>query len=181
MAKTVKVRDRAHYSRPKVQESGPTFTQLMSRDALNGRSSDFYSYAVNSPIDKADPSGLWQFTVGGGDGLGGLITFGHNDGQWNIGAYAGVAVGGFFSYDPGTVECKCGFNAKAQGDVKAFKGVGTSMNLNQNGRVSGSIDVTDPSTGLTWSMDPFDPTAPPDPSLGVGAGAFVGLGYTKCF
>ena len=55
----------------------------------------------NNPLNRKDPLGLWQLTVGGGELFGGMLTFGSNSSQWNFGAYTGVGEGLFGRLDLG--------------------------------------------------------------------------------
>jgi hypothetical protein len=74
---------RPYFSRPPPSASSQMTPAPTS--ALRGRSSDFYAYVSNGATNEKDPLGLWQSTIGGGYGVGVLITFGHNNGQWNFG------------------------------------------------------------------------------------------------
>ena len=67
---------------------------------------NLYAYVSNNPANAVDPLGLWQITIGGGEGAGFMITFGNNggtgsgwrslfNGQWNLGGDVGVGLGGF--------------------------------------------------------------------------------------
>jgi uncharacterized protein RhaS with RHS repeats len=61
---------------------------------------NFYRYVGNNPVKRKDPLGLWQFTFGGGLGLGAQLTFGNNGGQYNFGLSSGVGEGAYFNLDP---------------------------------------------------------------------------------
>src|SRR5216684_504623 len=63
---------------------------------FKGDASNLYRYCGNNAANSTDPDGLgFQVTIAGGyRGWGGLISFGHNSGQWNGGAY-GIAGNGF--------------------------------------------------------------------------------------
>ena len=76
--------------------------RFLSQDPMNlkGGDSNLYRYSMNKATSWTDPIGLWQFTLGGGDGLGGIITFGNNGGQANFGIYAGGGEGVFWALDP---------------------------------------------------------------------------------
>ncbi len=59
-----------------------------------------FVYTHNNPINAIDPLGLWQFTIGGGWGIAGYITFGKNNGHWNAGGGLGLGIGFGGNYDP---------------------------------------------------------------------------------
>lgn len=166
------------------KKGGRQLIQVMTHGALQGHSADFYSYVSNSPLNNTDPRGLWQVNIGVGFEWGWYLTFGRNNGQWNIGLDVGAGLGAFVSFDPAEEDCECGFNAHAEGDlgIIGLESVGGSLNYNENGESSGSISLSDPSVGhQQWNWDPSDPTKPPQPTWGIGAGIFSGWGYTECF
>ena len=68
-----------------------TSNPLYDAEMLQGP--NLYEYVGNSPVEWTDPLGLWQFTITGGDVFAGSLTFGHNSGQWNIGAQVGLGGG----------------------------------------------------------------------------------------
>src|SRR5215831_11890974 len=93
------------------RSSSPSYYRARYYDPATGRflredparlagGQNFYSYVTNNPVNRNDPLGLWQLTIGGGEGLGGLLTVGHNNGQWNFGLYSGGGVGLFGRLDP---------------------------------------------------------------------------------
>jgi RHS repeat-associated protein len=57
-------------------------------------------YVSNNPVKRKDPLGLWQANIGGGEGLGGMLSLGYNSGQWNFAFYTGLGEGVFIDYDP---------------------------------------------------------------------------------
>lgn len=67
---------------------------------------DPYAYVGDNPIVRADLTGLWQVTIGAGDGIAGLITFGLNSGQWNFGVGVGAGEGFMGSIDFADSGCK---------------------------------------------------------------------------
>jgi RHS repeat-associated protein len=169
--------------------SGLTY-HLLTASALRGRSADFYSYVSNGPANANDPTGLWQVTVGGGYGPGVLLTFGNNNGHWNVGLDVGSAVGLFGSLDPDDdLDCDCGFNAHAEGDLGTLipelgddSGIGGDINVNQDNGPSYGISLDNPNLPEGFQQWTWDPAGPqPHPTFGVGAGAFAGAGYTWCF
>ena len=145
-------------------------------------------YASNDLTNAKDPRGLWQVTVGGGDGPGGLVTFGHNNGHWNFGFDIGAGAGLFGGLDPDDVDCDCGLNAHAEGDLAAIVpelgdvGLGGDININQDNGQSYGFDLDDPDLPDGYRQWTWDPAGPqPHPTFGLGAGAFAGAGYTWCF
>src|SRR5579859_1208402 len=83
---------------------------------------NFYRYVANNPVSRKDPLGLWQFTIGGGMGLGAELTFGMNNGQWNFGLGSGVGQGLFLEYDPKDTDGCHKFYAG--GETTAHGGIG---------------------------------------------------------
>jgi len=61
---------------------------------------NLYAYAGLNPIAFVDPLGLWQVTIGGAYGYGGRVTFGKNNGQWNVGGAVGYGLGAMIDYSP---------------------------------------------------------------------------------
>jgi RHS repeat-associated protein len=62
---------------------------------------NLYAYASLNPLAFVDPLGLWQVTIGGAYGYGGRVTFGKNNGQWNVGGAVGYGLGAMIDYSPG--------------------------------------------------------------------------------
>jgi RHS repeat-associated protein len=166
-------------------------SHLMTPSALHGHSADFYAYVTNSPTNGTDPRGLWQVTIAGGLDVGVLITFGHNDGEWNFGLDFGGAQGLFGSFDPDDVDCDCGLNAHAEGDLGTLfpelpelgdTGLGGDINFNQSNGPSYGLSLDDPALPGGFGQWTWDPAGPqPHPTFGIGAGIFAGAGYTWCF
>jgi RHS repeat-associated protein len=146
---------------------------------------DFYSYVANSPLNIIDPLGLWQVAVGGGDGVGILITFGYNSGQFNLGFYGGAGAGVFGSLDLTDSGCHAqGFvgGARGEGDV-GVRGtkisVGLSGEVDTNGDKSASVTIPGPKSTAAGLTVPLYPSGPPRGTWGGGIGGFVGLGGTS--
>ncbi len=114
-----------------------------------------------------------------------LFTFGENNGHWNFGFDIGAGAGLFGSLD---VDCDCGVNAHAGGDLGAVLpdlfgdvGLGGDINVNQTDGPSYGFDIDDPDLPDGYRQWTYDPAGPqPHPSFGLGGGAFAGVGYTWC-
>ncbi|MCI5119398.1 MAG: hypothetical protein D3913_15970, partial [Candidatus Electrothrix sp. LOE1_4_5] len=170
----------------------PAIGRWVAKDPIffAGGDVDLYGYVLGDPVNFVDPDGRWQVTIAFGLGDGLLITFGKNSGQWNLGAYIGVGVGGYADFDPNDSGChakETDFGWKAKGGV----GLGESVGFEASGNwteASGSISFKDPSGMLTGSLNgavgpngfsgykDLSPTG-----LGVGEGAFFGIGHTVYF
>lgn len=59
-----------------------------------------YTFCANNPVMLRDPSGLWEFTIGAGLGFAGRISFGKNNGRWNIKFGLGYGIGLSGSFAP---------------------------------------------------------------------------------
>lgn len=104
---------------------------------------NLYEYVGNSPVEWIDPLGLWQFTITGGYGIGGSISFGYNSGQWNYSAFVGAGEGFGVNWNKSDSGChKSGNNwgVGADGTLGAGKlgGVDASGFLGNN---EASIEV----------------------------------------
>jgi RHS repeat-associated protein len=168
----------------------------LSRDpAAEEGGINLYRFVSNDPLNRIDPLGLWQFTIGGGWGWGGIITFGNNGGHWNFGAYAGAGAGAYWDYDDADSGChEKGFHPgwKAKGEA----GYGDEE-ANINADIDGDGDITEgtdtfsfshsePSTGMdetvgvtidqSGKVETEGPSV--QPTSGWGAGAAAGIGGT---
>ena len=112
----------------------PTTGRWLSRDPLGEGTGNLYAYAGNSPLVYRDRRGLWQLTMISGLGGGVLVTFGYNNGQWNLGGYYGVGEGISVEYDPGTAACH------APGLVTGIQGQGV-VGLGPNIQVSSDVNI----------------------------------------
>lgn len=162
----------------------PTTGRFLREDPIHfGAGLNFYSYVRNNSVNRKDPMGLWQLTIGGGEGLGGMITFGSNNGQWNFGLYTGGGVGGFFVYDP-TDSGGC-HKFGASGAARAHSAVGLGKNLEVSGDASIDEGSREPNFefgagfpgigGVVWNL--AKPHEPPHGEIGVQEGAFAGIGF----
>lgn len=170
----------------------PAYGRFISEDPMGLRmlntEENPYIYVRNSPIGKIDPFGLWEVEIGGGDGLGMLIKFGHNSGQWNIGVYPGVGSGLFGSYDPTDQGCRSpGFYGGLAGSADVGEGkyhAGLDSEVDLNGPGSASITIPTPGGGVAIPLPPDPAAGPaglPHGTLGGGFGGAVGIGGTSYF
>jgi hypothetical protein len=131
-----------------------------------------------------DPYGLWQVTITGGIFWGGTITFGKNNGQWNVGAYAGLADGLSGNFNPNDSEthaCGSYYGVKGGGEFGLGDNVELDAYVGFNGENSGGLSMSDPIfTGASWSLEQENGEIQPmgAPSWGIGASTAVGVGGT---
>jgi RHS repeat-associated protein len=166
----------------------PATGRWLSRDPIGENGGiNLYGYVVNSPVNYIDPLGLWQVTFGGGAGVGGLITFGYNSGQFNFGGFVGVGEGFFGSLDTSDSGCEklglsVGGRAVGEYGVSAFGGKrvlgisGDSGNAYMSNR-----NRNEPGLGLSWGNKQYgfgSSTNSDGIAFSGGLGAFVGIGAT---
>jgi RHS repeat-associated protein len=142
---------------------------------------NFYSYVTNNPVNRKDPLGLWQLTIGGGLGLGGMLTFGNNSGQFNFGLYTGGGEGLFTKLDMSdSGGChKFGAHGGVRADTEVGFGPGVTVDINVE-------EGSDPEVGVMVakpnvigvSVNPAEPHQLPHIVLPFGAGGFAGLGFS---
>ena len=79
----------------------PETGRWLSKDPI-GISGGLNQYVAfgNNPVNFRDPLGLWQVTIGGGYGYAGRVTFGKNNGRWNIGGGFGYGIGLMGEFTP---------------------------------------------------------------------------------
>ncbi|MGB7848921.1 MAG: RHS repeat-associated core domain-containing protein [Candidatus Acidiferrum sp.] len=162
----------------------PATGRFMSEDpARYSGGTNFYLYVANNPVKRKDPLGLWQVTIGGGEGLGGLLTFGHNGGQWNFGLYSGGGVGLFGKLDPMDAGGCRKFGAHGAGTIQAEAGLGEFFSV--GGGISVDASGSEPEMGFEGiiadiggvAWNPNKPHEPPHGVLGGGEGGFAGVGF----
>ncbi|HET7313097.1 RHS repeat-associated core domain-containing protein [Salinisphaera sp.] len=138
-----------------------------------------YRYVGDNPLQYIDPLGLWQLTIAGGIGYGGLVTIGNNGGQWSVGGYIGVGEGFSVSLDPQDSGVHAsGFEPGNRGEgviglgpnVHAFTNVGPSHSF---AGISGSVPGTPLELGASVKNGH---AVPPDYSFGFGESGFIGTG-----
>jgi len=164
----------------------PNFQRFISEDPAGVAGGiNVYAYASDNSVDATDPSGLWQFTIGAGFGLGGIVTFGNNGGQWSFGAYVGLGLGISVSVDPrntgtATPGFQGGVSGSAQVGVRGFKDIGLDATVSLPDASSGSsadvtISVLDTGGTITIPLPPSQ-DSPAYITFGGGAGGALGLG-----
>jgi len=160
----------------------PKLGRFINEDPLRfAGGENLYRYVGNSPLMRKDPLGLWQLTIGGGLGLGALLTFGNNSGQWNFGLYAGLGLDAFADFDPtDTGGCRK-FGASGATKVHAGFGLGDYVSVDETfpgdgSAPSGEVEINFPNIGgVSWS--PTNPGEPPHGVIGAGEGGFGGIGF----
>lgn len=72
----------------------PGLQRWLNRDPIEEAGGfNLFRFVNNAPLNYVDPDGLWQFTIYGGVGVGGYVSFGYNGGQWNFGGRVGGGKG----------------------------------------------------------------------------------------
>jgi RHS repeat-associated protein len=147
-----------------------------NRDPIGERGGlNLYDYVANNPINAIDSLGLWQETVTVGDGLGGMITFGNNGGQWNVGAQVGPIEGLSSSLDPtDSGSSPSGFSGAAQTSVTLPVGVTGTVSDDPDG---GSISISHPVAGGPVAINGGTDGIKPSLDLGESAGATGGFSF----
>jgi RHS repeat-associated protein len=87
------------------RDYNPVLSRYIESDPMGlwGGSWSTYGYAGDNPLSYIDRLGLSQWTVIIGFGPGGIITWGYNSGQFNVGAFLGAGGGATpisVTYDP---------------------------------------------------------------------------------
>ena len=171
-----------HFMRARFYTS--VFGRFLSPDPINigGGDLNLYRYSKNNTLLSIDPRGLWQFVVWGGWGPGGLVTFGYNRGQWNIGGYLGAAAGAGASLNPLDSALTQEGSHRGSMTTIAFPEGGGDLQNDYDTRehhwsVSGDIPSTDGWVSGSYGSD--------GPQIGIGHaklaggyGGFSGFGRT---
>ena len=164
----------------------PSIGRYIQADPLGiDAGQNVYAYAGDDPLDLRDPKGLWQLTLQGGDGVGARITIGNNHGQWSLGAYVGIFVGGSVSLDTTNADCKpwgsnpglegsgdIGLGPDVEGEFHAF-GRQPFANFNAAFPLTGSKKSVGTVGGSFGTEGVSTPNGTAGASAGVGAGTTV--------
>jgi RHS repeat-associated protein len=170
----------------------PDLGRWISRDPIAEQGGiNLYRYIENNPVEIVDPLGLWQITVGGGAGLGFLISFGNNggsnlfNGQWNIQGNVGLGGGLFGELDTGDsphapsgstpqLRAHCELSGKIKFATGQQRGVSLAADATYDNTNGFQFEGPSFGAGLPvhagGSADHF--------TLSAGAGWFVGSGVT---
>ena len=184
----------------------PDLGRWLSRDPSDeGSGLNLYDYVTDNPNNMIDQLGLWQVTIGAGLAYAGLITFGDNSGQWNVGAYAGVGDGVFVDYDSRNEEKKCPSTTvglKAHQEAAVTDTPYGNVDADADGELNYNLSTPEISTSIDYGVsysnlrnegvqigDTLDASSngtfsfTPDfsPNTGVGVGSFAGIGAQKFF
>lgn len=127
----------------------PILSRWITRDPLEEQAGpNLYSYVENNALNRFDPYGLWQATIGGGVGWGGIITFGNNSGQINFGGCGGAGEGFFSSFNPNDTGLN---NTGFQPGIQGRAGIG-GVTLSANVSCKSSWSVSTPIPGTPTSI-----------------------------
>jgi hypothetical protein len=139
-----------------------------------------------NPLSNIDPLGLWQLTLGVTldpleIGPGGMLTFGYNHGQFNIGGWLGGSAGDSASLNLNDTPChKSGSFRSTRVDGK----IGGLISTNFSSQFGSQVNSTEFTTGVPF-VKPLDMgfaiedgrvTPMPTASLVAGDSVFLGGG-----
>ena len=162
----------------------PRETDLRYDELASGAT--IYAYVGNDPLSYTDPLGLWQFTLAITldpleIGPGGMLTFGYNSGQFNIGGWLGASAGDSASLNLNDTPChESGSFPSTRADGK----IGGLVSTNFSTQFGPQVNSTEFTTGVPF-VKPLDmgfaiengQAAPmPTASLVGGDSIFLGLG-----
>ncbi len=134
-----------------ARDYDPETRRFLTKDPLRpgfGGDINAYRYALNDPINKIDPNGLWAIVIGGGfsgvfgggtEGSGGFVIGTNESGQIEAGAF--LTGGGGFGANVG-IDVFAGYYP---GNISSVGGQSVNYNLGY-GFFTGSL-FTDPATG----------------------------------
>jgi hypothetical protein len=170
--------------------AAPADARFLQADPVGVEASpNLYMYVSNDPLNNVDPNGLWQFTLSGGWGLGGTLTFGKNAGQWNVGGWIGGGTGlsgrlNIFDTGPSAAGYDVSWKGQANWRLESVGGGGFG---NQHSFFTGT-DVVNFSYTITQGINILlTAEILPDysigkvtvfPTAGGGTSAFLGIGGT---
>lgn len=179
-------------------ESGLNYNVNRDYDPGTGRYIEFdplgltagpngYAYVGGNPISNIDPFGLWQVTITADLGIGGLLTFGYNSGQFNIGGYVGIGEGASVSVNPDDVGChEAGSWRATRGDARLGVGV-LSANVSatvgpgvNDGEVTVGTPIKSLAVGVAVSNGQYS-QRPIAANVTLGESAFLGYGGQTYF
>ncbi len=167
----------------------PDLGRWISRDPIGEDGGvNLYEYVSNNPTNGIDPLGLWQITLSGGWGLGGYLSFGHNSGQWNLSARAGIGAGFSAGWDRSDSGCRhSGWNpititgSLGAGIVGGTGEVGVGPD-GTYGSLGGRISALAGGVGVNVSTPTAAATFSTSSGLSnYGASGFAGTGYTATY
>ena len=164
----------------------PTYQRFVSQDPIGfaGGDANLYGYVGGNPISRIDPLGFWQFSIAGGTGYGGQVTFGYNGGQGNFGTYLGVGEGVSITLDPNDSGCHSpGLRSglRAEGRIGLGPNVEATANTGPDGS-SEEVSVHVPGTPVNFGVSTEDPSVHGvQTTFSFGESSFFGVGGTAYF
>ena len=156
----------------------PAIGRFLQVDPLGFGAGDnnLFRYVGHNPVNRTDSDGLFQFTVAGGDEIGGYVTFGYNGGQFNYAGYIGAGGGLLFNLNP---------YDSGPHDAGSFAGyIGTgglgdgyfSVDLTGYGGGDGNYTTLEGSAFNYTRGVNLDTLTPTQGSISLGEGAIIGVG-----
>lgn len=164
----------------------PGMGRFIAEDPLGfrGGQNNFYAYVGGNPLSSIDPFGMWQFTLAGGAGLAAEITFGYNDGQWNLGGFVGLGEGLSGSFNPndsGLHDCGTAYGVTGSGTIGLGENVEAEGYLGFDGESSAGASLNDPiNSPYAYGVEEENGElqTPGAPTVALGESGFIGVGGT---
>ena len=133
---------------------------------------NLFAYARDNPLWFSDPLGLWQVTLGAGYGYAGRVSFGRNQGRWNVRFGFGYGLGLLFSFSPEDIDPQYASHRVAAHIGVEISAAATIEGLHVSGGLQGRIQA-DQSNRIDTRVGGFGSLRIPGSPVDVGGSAAV--------